>query len=50
MHTDFYYEDIDESDIYTEEEIEQKRRDLEEKNYNAPISMDSLGLCWSDFF
>lgn len=40
----------DYTDIYTDEEIEAMRREKEEEQYNSPISMDSLGLSWRDFF
>lgn len=61
MYTDCYYDyieidyhhndiDFDVSDIYSSEELEEMRKQAEEERYNAPISMDSLGLSWRDFF
>lgn len=39
----------DYTDIYTDEEIEEMRRQKYEDNFNTPLSMDSLGLSWRDF-
>lgn len=40
----------DYTDIYSDEEIEEMRRQKYEEEYNSPISMESLGLSWRDFF
>lgn len=40
----------DMSDVYTDEEIEEMRRQKYEEEYNSPVSMESLGLSWRDFF
>lgn len=57
-YTDCYYdviesitiEDVDEEDCITEEELLKMRQDKFEAEYNSPLSMDSLGLSWRDFF
>lgn len=38
------------SDVLSDEEIEEKRRQKYEQEYESPISMESLGLSWRDFF
>lgn len=38
------------SDALSDEEIEEMRQIKYDEEYNSPISMDSLGLTWGDFF
>lgn len=38
------------SDVLTDEEVEKMRQDKYDEEYNSPISMESLGLSWRDFF
>jgi hypothetical protein len=38
------------SDVYTDEEIKDMCHQKQEEQYKAPVSMDSLGLTWRDFF
>lgn len=38
------------SDVLTDEEIETIRQSKEDEHFNAPTSMESLGLSWRDFF
>ena len=57
MYTDCYYDDIQESydcledffDVLMTEELDKIQHEKQEERYNAPISMDSLGLSWNDF-
>lgn len=45
-----HYGIYDYSDIYTDEEIEEMRQRKYEETVSAPVSMESLGLSWRDFF
>ncbi len=38
------------TDIYTDEEIEEIRRQKHEELYSSSLSMNSLGISWRDFF
>ena len=38
------------SDVLTDEEVEQIRQAKYDEQYNSPVSMESLGLSWRDFF
>ena len=40
----------DMSDILTDDEIEEMRLEKQEEQNNSPVSMESLGLSWRDFF
>lgn len=48
IHENEELEDI-RSSIYFEE-LERLREEREERECNSPISMESLGLTWRDFF
>lgn len=37
------------SDVYSDEEIANMAKEREQEYFNAPVSMDSLGLTWRDF-
>ena len=49
MYTEYYFDDIADEDCITEEELQQKQQKAYEERYNAPLSMENLGLSWSDF-
>jgi len=38
------------SDVLTDDEIEEIRQQKKDEYENAPLSMESLGLTWRDFF
>lgn len=38
------------SDVLSDEEIEERRQAKYDEEYNSPLSMESLGLSWRDFF
>lgn len=39
----------DYTDLYTDDEIDEMIRQKYQAQYEAPLSMDSLGLSWRDF-
>lgn len=38
------------SDVLSDDDIEEIRQKHEADHYHSPVSMDSLGLSWRDFF
>ena len=52
----FYEEECEEqetydlNDIYSDEERDQMKKIWHDKQFHSPVSMDSLGLSWRDFF